>query len=57
MEGAKSLLPVKDPFNFLDIIIEQTLQLRRQSGARLPLVLMNSFSTQEDSLAALHPAP
>lgn len=57
MEGAKSLLPVKDPFNFLDIIIEQTLQLRRQSGARLPLVLMNSFSTQEDSLAALTQHP
>jgi len=57
MEGAKSLLPAKDHFSFLDIIVEQTLQLRRQYGVRLPLVLMNSFSTQQDSLAALREYP
>jgi UTP--glucose-1-phosphate uridylyltransferase len=50
---AKSLLPVKAGLSFLDIIARQTLELRRRHGARLPLVLMNSFHTREDSLAAL----
>jgi UTP--glucose-1-phosphate uridylyltransferase len=33
------------------------LELRRRTGARLPLVLMNSFYTREDSLAALGRTP
>jgi UTP--glucose-1-phosphate uridylyltransferase len=53
MTKAKSLLPVKDGLSFLDIIARQVLELRRQTGARLPLVLMNSFLTQADSLKAL----
>ncbi|QEC50712.1 UTP--glucose-1-phosphate uridylyltransferase [Baekduia soli] len=53
MRQAKSLLEVKDGMSFLDLIAEQVLDLRRASGARLPLVLMNSFATREDSLAAL----
>jgi UTP--glucose-1-phosphate uridylyltransferase len=53
MTRAKSLLEVKDGLSFLDIIVRQVLELRRRSGARLPLVLMNSFATQSDSLAAL----
>jgi UTP--glucose-1-phosphate uridylyltransferase len=57
MTQAKSLLPVKQGLTFLDVIVSQVLALRRTSGARLPLVLMNSFYTREDSLAALarHP--
>ena len=57
MTQAKSLLPVKDGLSFLDIIVRQTLELRRRWDARLPLVLMNSFYTQEESLQALgrHP--
>lgn len=48
---AKSLLEVKNGASFLDIIARQTVQ------AGVPLVLMNSFSTHDDSLAALahHP--
>ncbi len=38
---------------FLDVIARQVLALRESSGARLPLVLMNSFHTREDSLALL----
>ena len=38
---------------FLDVIVEQVLRQREATGARLPLVLMNSFATREDSLAAL----
>jgi UTP--glucose-1-phosphate uridylyltransferase len=53
MTKAKSLLEVKDGRTFLDLIAEQLLDLRERSGARLPLVLMNSFATQADSLAAL----
>jgi UTP--glucose-1-phosphate uridylyltransferase len=53
MTKAKSLLEVKDGKTFLDLIAEQILDLRERSGARLPLVLMNSFATREDSLAAL----
>lgn len=53
MTQAKSLLPVKDGLSFLDIIARQVLELRREYGCRVPLVLMNSFRTREDSLAAL----
>jgi UTP--glucose-1-phosphate uridylyltransferase len=53
MTKAKSLLEVKDGMTFLDLIAEQILELRDRSGARLPLVLMNSFATRDDSLAAL----
>ena len=53
MTRAKSLLEVKDGLTFLDIIARQILALRRRHGARLPLVLMNSFYTRDDSLAAL----
>jgi UTP--glucose-1-phosphate uridylyltransferase len=57
MSRAKSLLPVKGDRCFLDIVAEQVLALRAESGARLPLVLMNSFRTRDDSLARLarHP--
>ncbi|MBN1528574.1 MAG: UTP--glucose-1-phosphate uridylyltransferase [Thermoleophilaceae bacterium] len=53
MSKAKSLLEVKDGLSFLDIIARQVLGLRERSGARVPLVLMNSFATRDDSLAAL----
>jgi UTP--glucose-1-phosphate uridylyltransferase len=53
MKRAKALLEVKDGLTFLDVIARQVLELRARSGARLPLVLMNSFHTREDSLTAL----
>jgi UTP--glucose-1-phosphate uridylyltransferase len=53
MDRAKSLLEVKDGLSFLDVIARQALALRAESGARLPLVLMNSFYTRDDSLALL----
>ncbi|MEJ7798462.1 MAG: UTP--glucose-1-phosphate uridylyltransferase [Solirubrobacteraceae bacterium] len=53
MNGPKSLLEVKDGLTFLDIVARQVLDLRRRSGARLPLVLMNSFATRDLSLEAL----
>jgi len=59
MTQAKSLLEVKEGLSFLDIIVRQILHLRMTAPAspRLPLVLMNSFATQRDSLAALAQTP
>src|SRR3954452_24870654 len=57
MTAAKSLLEVKDGLSFLDIIARQVLDARRRAGARLPLVLMNSFYTRDDSLRALERYP
>src|SRR3954469_7039813 len=53
MTRAKSLLEAKDGLSFLDVIARQVLHVRERTGARLPLVLMNSFYTRDDSRAAL----
>lgn len=57
MDKAKSLLPVRDGKSFLDIIVEQVVSARQSYGAKLPLIFMNSFRTQDDTLAALAPYP
>ncbi len=53
LDGPKSLLEVREGLTFLDVVARQVLALRQRTGARLPLVLMNSFSTREPSLARL----
>ncbi|WP_407317862.1 UTP--glucose-1-phosphate uridylyltransferase [Isoptericola halotolerans] len=58
MDRAKSLLEVRrtaegERLSFLDVIVGQVRAARAATGARLPLVLMNSFRTQDDTLAAL----
>src|SRR5439155_381601 len=57
MTRAKSLLEVKDGLSFLDVIARAVLQARERHGVRLPLVLMNSFYTRDDSLVALERYP
>ena len=57
MTRAKSLLEAKDGLSFLDVIARQIESLRERSGARLPLVLMDSFATRDDSLRALERYP
>ncbi|EWT01538.1 UTP--glucose-1-phosphate uridylyltransferase [Intrasporangium oryzae NRRL B-24470] len=57
MSGAKSALEVKDGLTFLDIIALQVLDLRERWGVELPLVLMNSFRTSEESLRILDKYP
>jgi len=57
MTRAKSLIEVKQGLSFLDIIVRQVLHLRERFGARLPLLFMNSFATQDDTLAALERYP
>jgi len=53
MTRAKSLLTVKNDLTFLDLICRQILHLRERFGSPIPLLLMNSFRTREDSLAVL----
>lgn len=57
MDRAKSLLPVRDGDSFLDIIVRQVLAARERYGARLPLIFMDSFRTQDDTLAVLAKYP
>ncbi len=49
----KSLVEVREGRSFLDIIIGQATSLRRRYGIRLPLLLMNSEVTREQTLQAL----
>ena len=53
MDRAKSLVEVWPGRSFLDVIVEQVLALRRDYEAKLPLLFMNSFRTQQDTLTAL----
>ena len=68
MDQAKSLLPVREApdgagaadgeiLTFLDIIVGQVRAARQATGARLPLLFMNSFRTRDDTLAALERYP
>jgi UTP--glucose-1-phosphate uridylyltransferase len=53
LSAPKSTIEAKDGLSFLDVIARQVLALRERSGARLPLVLMDSAHTREASLRAL----
>jgi UTP--glucose-1-phosphate uridylyltransferase len=57
MSGPKSLIEAREGLTFLDVTARQVLALRERHGVRLPLVLMNSFSTRDASLAALERYP
>ncbi len=53
----KSLVEARDGRSFLEIIIGQTLALRHKHGIRLPLVLMDSEATRDETLEALAAHP
>ena len=57
LAGPKTALVVRDGLTFLDIIARQVLALRAQYDVEVPLLLMDSFRTREESLAGLarHP--
>jgi UTP--glucose-1-phosphate uridylyltransferase len=57
LEKAKSLLVVRNGETFLDLIARQVLAARKQTGANLRFLLMNSFSTSEDTRAHLKGYP
>lgn len=49
LEKAKSLLVVKDNKTFLDLIAEQIKYTRKKFDSKVRFVLMNSFSTSDDT--------
>jgi len=49
LQSAKSLLEVKDGRNFFDLTIQQNEYLRTNMGEDVQLLMMNSFSTSEDT--------
>lgn len=57
LDKAKSLLPVKNGLSFIDIIAKQTIKLREQYTTHTPLVFMNSFRTEQDTLDTLDKLP
>ena len=57
LEKAKSLLVAKNGLSFLEIIIKQVLFQRQAFESDLPLVFMNSFSTETDTQAVLNQFP
>jgi UTP--glucose-1-phosphate uridylyltransferase len=50
MTGAKSALEVKDDMTFLDLTVRQIEHLNTQNRVDVPLILMTSFNTHEDTL-------
>jgi UTP--glucose-1-phosphate uridylyltransferase len=53
----KSLIEAREGRSFLDVVIGQTLALRRRHGIRLPLLLMDSEATRGETLEALGAYP
>jgi UTP--glucose-1-phosphate uridylyltransferase len=47
--GPKSVIPVRNDLSFLDLTVQQIEYLNRTYNADVPLVLMNSFNTDEDT--------
>ncbi|KAI5567128.1 hypothetical protein BDE02_13G068800 [Populus trichocarpa] len=51
--GPKSLIGIRDGLTSLDLIVNQIQSLNLTYGCHIPLVLMNTISTHDDSLKAL----
>jgi len=47
--GPKSTISVRNELTFLDITVQQIESINNKYGCSVPLVLMNSFNTQEDT--------
>jgi len=48
--GPKSVIPVRSDLTFLDLTVQQIEYLNKTYNANVPLVLMNSFNTDEDTM-------
>ncbi|KAF7816300.1 UTP--glucose-1-phosphate uridylyltransferase [Senna tora] len=48
--GPKSVIEVRDGLTFLDLIVIQIENLNSKYGSNVPLLLMNSFNTHDDTL-------
>ncbi|KAJ6883167.1 hypothetical protein NC652_030402 [Populus alba x Populus x berolinensis] len=51
--GPKSLIGIRDGLTSLDLIVNQIQSLNLTYGCHIPLVLMNTIRTHDDSLKAL----
>lgn len=51
LDKAKSLLKVKGDDTFLDLTAKQVMKMREEYGFNVKFMLMNSFSTSDDTLA------
>ncbi len=47
--GPKSAIEIKNGQSILDLIVEQIHMLNQKYGSNIPLVLMNSFNTDQDT--------
>ncbi|KAF3607215.1 hypothetical protein DY000_02051590 [Brassica cretica] len=47
--GPKSVIEIRDGLTFLDLIVIQIENLNNKYGCKVPLVLMNSFNTHDDT--------
>ncbi|MBT3510065.1 MAG: UTP--glucose-1-phosphate uridylyltransferase [Nitrospina sp.] len=52
--GPKSLVTVRNKKSFLDLILEQVENLNREWKQKIPVLLMNSFYTHEETQAHLN---
>ncbi|KIH46538.1 UTP--glucose-1-phosphate uridylyltransferase [Ancylostoma duodenale] len=52
-KGPKSVIPVRNELTFLDLTLQQIQTLNKTYGVDVPLVLMNSFNTEEDTKKVL----
>ncbi len=57
LDRAKNLLPVREGLTFFDLIVRQIQHARTEFGARLPLIFMDSFRTDDDTVAFLSKYP
>ena len=51
--GPKSIIPVRNDLTFLDLTVAQIEHLNKEYDTNVPLVLMNSFNTDEDTQQVL----
>eukprot|EP00270_Netrium_digitus_P008485 TRINITY_DN253_c0_g1_i1.p1 TRINITY_DN253_c0_g1~~TRINITY_DN253_c0_g1_i1.p1 ORF type:complete len:469 (+),score=156.18 TRINITY_DN253_c0_g1_i1:59-1465(+) len=51
--GPKSVIEVRNGLTFLDLIVKQLETLNEKYGSSVPLVLMNSFNTHDDTAKIL----
>lgn len=47
--GPKSVIPVRNDLTFLDLTVQQIEHLNKTYDVNVPLILMNSFNTDEDT--------
>jgi len=53
-KGPKSVIEVHSGLTFLDLAVQQVEVLNTKLAADVPLILMNSFNTHEDTMKVVH---